>query len=144
MKQLDETTFAAPQIGPDDVAAAARAGVRLIICNRPDGEDEGQPAAAEVAQWAAASGIGFRHIPVVAGGLAPEAVAATGKAFGEAGGPVLAYCRTGGRSAALWALSTAQSGRLAPQQILGLAKNAGYDLGGLADALNSLAAGTRA
>lgn len=143
MKQLDETTWVAPQIGPEDVADAARAGVRMILCNRPDGEREGQPTAAEVARWAADAGIGFRHIPVVAGGITQDAVEATGRALEEAGGPVLAYCLSGGRSAALWALATARSGRLEPAQILGIAKNAGYDLAGLADALAGLAPGPR-
>ena len=33
----------APQLAPGDLAAAAGAGYRVLICNRPDGEEADQP-----------------------------------------------------------------------------------------------------
>ena len=43
-RQIDEKTLVAGQIGPDDVPALKQLGVTLIVNNRPDGEDVGQPA----------------------------------------------------------------------------------------------------
>ena len=40
-----------------DVAALAASGFRSIICNRPDGEEAGQPPAATLAEAAAAHGL---------------------------------------------------------------------------------------
>lgn len=48
-------------------------------------------------------------------------------------GPVLAYCRSGTRSATIWALS--QSGLQTRDEILTAAARAGYDLRGIAGAL---------
>ena len=44
-KQITSSFSAAPQLTQDDVAAAAQAGYRSIISNRPDGEEAGQPSA---------------------------------------------------------------------------------------------------
>jgi sulfide:quinone oxidoreductase len=53
-------------------------------------------------------------------------VAAFARALDEIEGPVLAFCRTGTRSATLWALAEAQ--RREPQAILATTAAAGYDL----------------
>ncbi len=139
LKQLDEAVFVAGQIAQADIAAAAARGVRRLVCNRPDGEDEGQPTAAAVARWAAAAGMSFAHIPVRGGGMTPEAVRAMAAALADGDGAVLAYCRSGARSAALWALAAALEGAHPPERLLGLARNAGYDLSALAPALAHLA-----
>ena len=139
LKQLDETVFVAAQIGEADIAAAAEKGVRRIVCNRPDGEDEGQPSAAEVARWAQAAGMDFHHIPISGGTMSPEAVRAMAAALAGGDGAALAYCRSGGRSAALWALACAARGLHPPERLVGLARNAGYDLSALAPVLARLA-----
>ncbi len=139
LKQLDHAVFVAGQIAEADIATAAERGVRRIVCNRPDGEDDGQPTAAAVARWAAAAGMDFRHIPVTGGGMTPEAVRAMAAALGDGEGAVLAYCRSGARSAALWALAAALGGVHPPERLIGLARNAGYDLSALAPALAHLA-----
>jgi sulfide:quinone oxidoreductase len=47
MRRLDETTLVAPsQIFLDDIPVLAAAGIRLIVNNRPDGEEPGQPSSA--------------------------------------------------------------------------------------------------
>src|SRR3546814_18077986 len=45
--KLTSRLSTSPQIRPDEVEEVAAAGFRSIICNRPDGEDQGQPAAQE-------------------------------------------------------------------------------------------------
>ena len=91
-----------PQIFAGDIGALKAKGFRTIICNRPDHEDPGQPDFADIAAAAAAAGLAARHIPVRPDAIGPADVAAFGRAIDELPGPVLGYCRSGGRSAALW------------------------------------------
>jgi len=46
--KLDEKLLVCGQITPEDIDQAASAGVRLIINNRPDGEEPGQPLSADL------------------------------------------------------------------------------------------------
>ena len=105
---LDPHTFAGGQIAPADVAELACAGVTIIVNNRPDGEEPGQPAGAAIEAAARAAGLASRHIPIASEiSLAQvEAMAAALDAAGE--GRVLAFCRSGRRSAILWSLAQAR------------------------------------
>lgn len=97
----------AAQIDPDDVPAIAAAGFRSLVCNRPDGEEPGQPAQETIARLAAGAGLDWRFIPIShATGMTPQAVTAMREALAELDGPVLAYCRSGTRSAHLYAAAT--------------------------------------
>ena len=120
----------APQISLADVAEAARQGFKTLISNRPDGEEPGQPTAAEVAAAAAAAGLAFHHIPV-RGGPTPEQVEATQAVLQEADLPVLAFCRSGTRSIITWSICQATSGALTRGDLIGLGRDAGYDLSGV-------------
>jgi len=102
-RPLSETVLVADrQLYPGDIAAAAAAGVTVIVNNRPDGEEPGQPAGAEIERAALAAGLRYRHIPV-AGAITPDQVAAMAAAMDE--GKLLAFCRTGTRSTLLWAVA---------------------------------------
>ncbi|HEX8309279.1 MAG TPA: TIGR01244 family sulfur transferase [Allosphingosinicella sp.] len=126
MRKLDETTFVfVRQLAVDDIDDAAASGIRLIVNNRPDGEEAGQPSSAEIESAARAAGLDYRHIPV-AGGFAAQQVEAMAAALEQ--GPVLAFCRTGTRSTFLWALARASRGVPAEESIAAAAA-AGYDLG---------------
>ncbi len=125
MRKLDPTTFVAVrQLTVGDIDEAAALGIRLIVNNRPDGEEPGQPASAEIEAAARAAGLDYRHIPV-AGGLAPYKIEAMAEALDQ--GPLLAFCRTGTRSTFLWALARARSGAPAEESIAAAAA-AGFDL----------------
>ncbi len=91
-----------PQILPSDIPALKDQGFRAIICNRPDNEEYGQPSFAEIAAAAHDAGLTARHIPFSPNAQTPTDVAAFGKAIGELPGPVLGYCRSGGRAAMIW------------------------------------------
>lgn len=133
IRKIDDSISVAPQITPDALSELAAMGFRSVICNRPDGEAPDQPGIDEMAAAAAAAGLEFRALPLAPGQLTPTLIEDFGAALDEMPGPVLAYCRSGTRSATLWALS--QSGKRAPAEILGMAATAGYDLGGIAGAL---------
>ncbi|MDB5689449.1 MAG: hypothetical protein JWL91_1325 [Sphingomonas bacterium] len=126
-RKLDETISVAGQITPDDVAAAAAGGFAFVINNRPDGEQPGQPMAAEIAAAAAAAGLGYRAIPITHAGFSEDQVTAMREALEAADGPVLAFCRSGTRSTFIWALARSRMGD-APDMLAAKAEAAGYDL----------------
>ena len=131
-----------PQLEPSDLGVAARQGYRSIIINRPDGEG-GQPGAAEMSEAGRRHGLDVRYVPVNCGEITDSDLAAFQEVALNLPGPILAYCRTGTRSAMLWALS--QAGHLSTDAILSTAKQAGYDLEGLRprlDAMSPAVAGT--
>jgi len=127
-KQITPDFAVTAQMGGADLAQAADNGFKAIICTRPDGEEPGQPSAAEAAELAAALGMAFVHIPVVPGAFGDAEVERMRVALEAAPGPVLGYCRSGARAATLWAL--AQAGRRPPEEIIALASAAGVDVGG--------------
>ncbi|QFT94351.1 Beta-lactamase hydrolase-like protein [Roseovarius sp. THAF9] len=130
IKKITEKVSVSPQITVNDIAEIKAAGFRAIICNRPDGEGADQPSFEEVEAAAKAVGIDARYVPVESGMVNDEDVAAFGASLEDLPRPVLAYCRTGTRSATLWSLSEAKT-RSMPD-ILAATKDAGYDMNGVA------------
>ncbi|WP_370031128.1 TIGR01244 family sulfur transferase [Qipengyuania mesophila] len=126
---VSERFAVAPQLRPEDLPALAKAGFRTLICNRPDGEENGQPEATEMAVAAEAAGMAFHHIPVSGGEFPVAAIEAFGRVRSEAEGKVLAYCRTGTRSITLDALANCD--RLEGDALIERAREAGYDLSAL-------------
>ncbi|MDE8650647.1 bifunctional protein tyrosine phosphatase family protein/NAD(P)/FAD-dependent oxidoreductase [Novosphingobium album (ex Liu et al. 2023)] len=96
-----------PQIGPEDMPAVVAAGFRSIISNRPDGEEPGQPDAATLARVAQSHGLIFEHLPVTNPDIAPTDARAMQAALARLPKPVLAFCRSGGRSTAMHAAALA-------------------------------------
>ncbi len=127
VKQVVDGFSVTEQIEADDVTRLADEGFKTIICNRPDGEAEGQPTAAEIQAGAEKSGLDFREVPVVSGQLTPADIAAMSAALEELPRPMLAYCRTGTRSIQLWALAEGIHG-MPHEEILAAGERAGYDL----------------
>jgi uncharacterized protein (TIGR01244 family) len=125
----------AAQIAPEDCATAAAAGFVTVICNRPDDETPGQPSAAVMRAAAQAAGLRYAHIAVDQSGISEPQIAAMAAELG--GGPVLAYCRSGTRSANLWALAEATRGGDA-QAIAAAAAQGGYDLSAMLPMLRRL------
>ena len=141
-KTLTPSLSVSGQIEPDDIGSLASRGYRAIINNRPDGEGEGQPRSDELEQAARRHGMDYRHIPIVPGQLTDDKVAEFAAAMDEVKGPALAFCRTGNRSAAMWALAEARNRDA--DSILKSAEAAGYDLKGLRPRLESIrGAGSR-
>jgi uncharacterized protein (TIGR01244 family) len=125
-RRIDHRTLVAGQIGPEDAEAAKAEGVTMIINNRPDDEEAGQPTHSEIEAAARAAGLDYRYIPV-ASGFSANQVQAMRAALEDAEGPVLAFCRSGTRSTFLWALARAQQGDDG-EELMRKAAAAGYDL----------------
>ena len=129
-RRVTDGLSVAPQISVADVAEAARQGFKLIINNRPDGEAPGQPAGAEIEAAARAAGLAYAYNPV-SGMPTPDTAAAQQALVAGAGGPVLAFCRSGTRSIVTWSLGAAAAGAHSPAELAELAQAAGYDVSGV-------------
>ena len=105
ISQITDDYAVAPQIFPDDVTALAAHGFVTIICNRPDGEESGQPSAAEIAAACDAAGLAFYHIPVSSMPIAIEFIQEHRRLITDSDGLVLGYCRSGQRSQIIWSAS---------------------------------------
>jgi uncharacterized protein (TIGR01244 family) len=110
LRQLDDRTLISGQIRPEEVAGLAAQGVTLIVNNRPDGEEPGQPLGVEIEEAARAAGIVYRSVPIIRG-IGPADAEAMNQALSEAEGKMLAFCRSGTRSALAWALGQSEQGR---------------------------------
>ncbi|MBV9510229.1 MAG: TIGR01244 family phosphatase [Caulobacteraceae bacterium] len=130
IRKVTDGFSVAPQVGADELGAVAAAGFVLVINNRPDGEQPGQPTSAEMAEAAQAAGLDYLHVPV-RGGPGREQVEAVAEAVAAAKGPVLAFCRSGTRSIVTWSLGQAMSGARSPEELVKLGAGAGYDLSGV-------------
>ena len=123
---LDDKTLVSGQIQPADVVELKRLGVTLIVNNRPDGEDEGQPAAAEIEAAAEEAGIAYRFVPILRG-IGPSDVEAMQEAIDAAEGKLFAFCRTGNRSTLAWAVARRGQGA-SIEELQQAAARAGIDL----------------
>ncbi|MAY34233.1 MAG: TIGR01244 family phosphatase [Rhodovulum sp.] len=127
---------ASPQISVADVATAAAQGYRTLICNRPDGEEPGQPDWAAIEAAAKAAGMETFFLPVSnAVGLTLDTVEGFEAALANAPKPVLAYCRSGTRSTMAWGVASAAT--TDPDTLVEAASKFGYDLNGLRPAMDS-------
>ncbi len=138
-RTLSDTMLASPQIEIDDIAAAKEAGVSLIVCNRPDGEEPSAPQSDAIGAAAGQAGIDFVSIPIGHSGFSEVQIDEMIKALESAEGKVLGYCRSGTRSTLLWSLAQAKLGR-APDEIAAAAMAAGYDVSPVRPMLDMLAA----
>lgn len=130
MKQVTDKLFIAPQLTADDIRAAKAKGIAAIVNNRPDGEEAGQPNASENRRVAEAEGLSYTHVPVVPGQVTKGHVADFQAALARADGPVLAHCKTGTRSATLYAIGEVLDGRMARGEVVPLGQRLGVDLSG--------------
>ena len=131
LKLIDDTLAVAAQLQPEELAVLAGQGFVAVICNRPDGEEPGQPILDDMRRAAQDAGLAFHHIPVAGGQFPPAAVAAFGAIRRGTPGKVLAYCRTGTRAATLDAFANVHG--LSVAERLSRASAAGYDLSALAE-----------
>ena len=130
MRRVSETLYVAPQLTADDIRQAKAKGFAAIVNNRPDGEEPGQPSAAENRKVAEGEELGYSHIPVVPGQVSESQVRDFQRALSEAGGPVLAHCKTGTRSATLYAIGEVLDGRMRKDEVAPLGQRLGLDLSG--------------
>ena len=133
IRRLDEKTLIGGQIEPGDVAELKQQGVTMIVNNRPDGEDPGQPPSADIEAAAEAAGIAYRFVPITRG-IGPSDIEAMREAMEAANGKLLAFCRSGNRSALAWAVARREQGA-SLEELQEAAAAAGVDLSPVAHLL---------
>lgn len=107
-KWLTHDFAVAGQLGPAEIAQAAAAGFRSVINNRPDFEGgPAQPTSQAIQDAAGAAGVEYVFLPVRSGFHDPTQVMQLHDLLERLPKPVLAFCRSGARSANLY--YTAQS-----------------------------------
>jgi sulfide:quinone oxidoreductase len=130
--RIDEGFYVSGQIAPQDLPEIAALGVRTIVNNRPDGEGgPDQPDARQMRAAAEAAGLAYHYLPMTPQSLSPELLEAFRGAVEGSEGPVLAHCKSGARSTALWALTETCHNAADVDATLEKARAAGYDLGGM-------------
>jgi uncharacterized protein (TIGR01244 family) len=134
IRQLGDRTLVSAQIAPEEVARLTDHGVTMLVNNRPDGEEPDQPRASDIEAAAEQAGIAYRFVPIIRG-IGPADVEAMQEALRETGdGKLLAFCRSGTRSAFAMSLAHREEGasREEVEQRLTLA---GFDPGPIAHLL---------
>lgn len=99
--QIAEHYWVSPQISEADIEAAAEQGIEVIMCNRPDGEEMGQPVSSDIRAMVEAKNMRFEFLPM-AGPSFPMDYIDTVKDLNSAATKTLAYCRSGNRSGILF------------------------------------------
>ena len=134
IRKLDDRTWVSGQLAPHEVAGLAQSGVTMLVNNRPDGEEPGQPLAGEIEAAAQAAGIAYRFVPILRG-IGPADVESMQQAMREADdGAMLAFCRSGTRSAFACALAHRDEG-MPSQEVEQRLIGAGFDPGPIAHLL---------
>lgn len=126
LRPLSASVSVSPQLRTGDLQELKLRGFRCIVNNRPDNEESGQPGSDELQQEARRLGLDYHAIPVVGDNVADADIDAFRSVLESMAVPLLAFCRSGTRSARLWALSCAAT--TPPDELLAAARNAGYDL----------------
>jgi uncharacterized protein (TIGR01244 family) len=124
--KLTESVAVSEQITPGNVAAIAAAGYKVLVNNRPDGEEANQPDNADIAAAAAAAGMEYHYMPITAGNFPGPDFGRMRALLDNSALPVLAFCRTGTRCTNLWVASRDEASR---EQARVQAQRLGYDLG---------------
>lgn len=135
MRQITPRFFAAPQISPDDMQDIVAAGIKRILCNRPDVEVPPSHQTAAMEQAATAAGLEFVALPLTHQNMTPDIIEQNRGLMDACDGPVLAYCASGTRSTIAWAFAFAKE--VPVEDVIEAARNGGYDLRNLRPALES-------
>lgn len=109
-EQIDEALCVTAQVQPDDLPALAAAGFRSIVNNRPDFEGGlGHATSAQLEAAVRKAGLEYRYLPVPPAGHTPEQARSMVSAVDARPKPVVAFRRTGRRSAALYRMGKSEA-----------------------------------
>jgi len=89
------------QVMPDQVEQLKALGVSVLVCNRPDNEELGQPAFAELQKKCSEFGMEAVYIPFSPGAMTESDISKFKEVLAK-GARTHAFCRSGARSRGLW------------------------------------------
>lgn len=140
---VDDRVSVSGQLTPADMKEIAGAGFTAVVNNRPDGEAFfGQPRTADLRAAAEAAGLQFLDLPFSGPRATPDQVRAFADLLASGDGRVVAFCKSGMRSALLWGAASLANGR-SLEEVLQGARKAGQELSGAADLMTGLAQAAR-
>ncbi|MBV8187982.1 MAG: TIGR01244 family phosphatase [Alphaproteobacteria bacterium] len=140
---IDDRVAVCGQLQPRDMKDIVAMGYRAVVNNRPDGEAMfGQPRTTDLKTAAEAAGLVFLDLPFSGPRASPEQVRALVDLLAERPGRIVAFCKSGMRSALLWGAAAIAAGR-APDDVLAAAERAGQNLEPVRDIMVGLAQAAR-
>ncbi len=134
--QIHKNFSVSEQVTLDEISSLAADGVKVLICNRPDGEEPNQITCAEIKAAAEANGINFVHIPVPGRIIPEESLKEFINVIDSSKDKIHAYCRTGTRSSIFWGLSHARTN--STDEVLAKAQALGINLTPVADQIENV------
>ena len=103
---LSDSIGVSGQLYPENILELSKLGVSSVICNRPDGESgPEQPTAQAIMLATEQLGMKFVFHPVQSNFQTDEDAIEMAKHLNKLPKPIVAYCRSGGRSTALIGLT---------------------------------------
>jgi len=120
---LTKQVSVSDQIRAADIETLASQGVKVIVCNRPDGEAADQPTLMEISAIATEQRIEVINLPFAAGQMSAELVSDFAELL-NSGERIHAYCRTGNRSTQLFKAATGDAATAGQQHITPATKKA--------------------
>lgn len=127
IKNVSKSFFVSDAISVEDLPTIKALGVKVIICNRPNGEQSEQTSFEDIQGSALVLGISCYYLPTSPKDIDYSISEEINKQIDESDGVVLAYCRSGLRSMSLWSVGQMIKGEEAEtlcQKALGF----GYDI----------------
>ena len=135
MKKVSDNYYVSSQISEEDLVSFKNEGFSLIVCNRPNGEEENQTDFELIQKQCESICLTFINLPMISGNLQSEIIFETKKIL-DTNQKTLAYCRTGTRCINLWACANVFKEKV--DETIKMASRAGYDLDHLRPMLDSI------
>jgi sulfide:quinone oxidoreductase len=104
MYELPGQVFISGQLLPAQLQALREQGIKGVINNRPDREGPLQPLSEDIERAAQDLTVDYSYIPML-GGLSSDLIESSETAYENMPRPIVAFCASGMRSAALWAFA---------------------------------------
>lgn len=137
-RTLTGNIYASAQITIEDLEHAHAMGFTTIVNNRPDGESYNQPSSAQMRRAAEKLGLTYHFLPVAMVGADQDHIKRMVTLLEQAKGKTLLFCRSGTRSALLWALAEVKRGAH-PEDVAAKVARAGFNPGLVRSSLQKMA-----
>ncbi|MCG6504282.1 TIGR01244 family sulfur transferase [Kingella sp. SNUBH-2017] len=138
LEKLADYLYVSKQLNERLAKQAAQYEIKTVICNRPDGEEPGQPDFETVRGWLQAAGIeNVVYLPVTMDSINDQLLEEFRETVAKSPAPILAYCRSGTRSTLMWALNQAKLG-VETNSLIKAAELVGIDLSGARERIEAV------
>lgn len=111
IEKIADYLYVSRQLTERTAKLVAQYDIKTVICNRPDGEEPNQPDFETVKAWLNEAGIEkVVYMPTTMEAINDAQLKEFQDMVAQSPAPILAYCRTGTRSAMLWAMNQSKRG----------------------------------